>query len=103
MQALAALLSLSLMAPPDAIGPQPPPDACAPKVRTVLRDSRVAVSDAERRTTAALARAERLERELADVRQDDTTRTAWVAIGSAAAGLLVGALVVGLAVKYGDD
>ena len=102
MHTLAALLSLSLMVPPDAIGPQPPPDACAPKVQTVLRQARADVAEANARTAAALERAFRLQANLDDARRDDTTRTAWIAIGGVAAGLLVGGLAVGLAVKYAD-
>jgi len=103
MHAIAILLSLSLAAPPDAIGPQPTPDTCAPKVRSVLAASRAELIEADRRTSAALARAARLEHDLEDAQQDRTTTTAWAVIGGIAGGLLVGALAAGLAVKYGGD
>lgn len=102
MNVIALLLSLSIASPPDAIGPQPTQDTCAPKVRSVLATSRAELIEADRRTSSAIARAERLAHELEDAQKDRTTTTAWAVIGGIAGGLVVGGLITGLAIKYGD-
>lgn len=89
MTALAIALSLVLATPPS-------------ECRTELRRARADVSVATSQTRLALERADTLARELAVASQQSRTATAWIVVGSVAAGLLVGALTAGLAVRYGD-